>query len=105
MEKNCFCCLECSIFSMGYDIQDNLVSTGIFPSVGVGICNKCMMYGYGPYNARRSWDPKWIDERLHETWYGCKEGDDGYLTDGQPRKTLWPQNEILDKKWLRLLFI
>ena len=71
--------------------------------VGVGICNKCLMYGYGPYNGRRSWDPKWIDERLHKHGGGCKEGEDGYMADRPSEKTMWPDPG--DQKWKSFVYL
>ena len=102
MEKH-FCCLECSNHFLGYDTQTIWFQQAFLLPVGVGICNKCMMYGYGPYNARRSWDPKWIDERLLETWYGCKEGEDGYLTGRPSEKTVWPASG--DTKWISFVYL
>lgn len=102
MEKH-FCCLECSNHFMGYDTQTIWFQQEFLLPVGVGICNKCMMYGYGPFNARRSWEPKWIDERLHETWYGCKEGEDGYLTGRPSEKTVWPVAG--DTKWKSFVYL
>ena len=88
---------------MGYDAQTIWFQQAFMLPVGVGICNKCLMYGYGPYNGRRSWDPKWIDERLHRTWYGCKEGEDGYMADRPSEKTMWPDPG--DQKWKSFVYL
>lgn len=103
MGETHFCCLECSNHFLGYDTQTLWFQEAFMLPIGVGICNKCMMYGYGPFNQRRSWDPLWIDERLNETWYGCKQGEDGYMKDRPSEKTMWPSQGNI--KWKSFVYL
>ena len=99
-----FCCLECSNHFMGYDTQTIGFQQSFLLPVGVGICKKCMMYGYGPFNKRRSWDPKWMDENIHETWYGCKEGEACGGFQCRPAKNyMWPAAG--DSRWKSFVYL
>ena len=105
-----FTCLECSNHFLGHSNQTLWFQQCFFLPVGVGICKKCLMYGYGPFEKRRTWDPQWIDENLHETWNGCKEGEEGYFEGRPSEKNIWPgpteerwKSFVYSRSWVNTL--